>query len=97
VRRAAAMDIGDWFRLETGALRSAADTGGVRLPATAFVGNTRWSALHVDLVGTGLRMTGQPENVPPLARIAMPTSGSTGTGPTRLSITQPSTARGSSA
>jgi Nucleotidyl transferase AbiEii toxin, Type IV TA system len=72
LRQAVAMDIGDWFRFEISAPRPVADTGGVRLPVTAFVGNTRWAAFHVDLVGANLRMTGEPERVPPLARVAMP-------------------------
>ena len=38
----------------------------------AFVGNTVWAAFHVDLVGADLRMTGEPEDVPPLAQVVMP-------------------------
>ena len=72
LRRAAALDIGDWFRFEIGAPRPVVDTGGVRLPVTALVGNTVWVRFHVDLVGTDLRMTGEPEDVPPLARVVMP-------------------------
>ncbi len=72
LRRAAAADIGDWFRFEIRAPRPLADTSGVRLPVDAFVGNTVWAAFHVDLVGTGLRMTGEPEDVPPMARVVMP-------------------------
>lgn len=72
LRQAVALDIGDWFRFEIGAPRPVADTGGVRLPVTAFVGNTRWAAFHVDLVAANLRMTGEPEHVLPLARVAMP-------------------------
>lgn len=72
LRRAAGADIGDWFRSEIGVRRPIADTGGVRLPVTAFVGNSAWNAFHIDLVGTGLRMTGEPEDVPPLARVIMP-------------------------
>ena len=72
LRQAVEMDIGDWFRFEIGGPRPVADTGGVRLPVTAFVGNTRWAAFHVDLVGTNLRMTGEPEDVPPLAPVSMP-------------------------
>ena len=72
LRQAVGMDIGDWFRFEIGGPRPVADTGGVRLPVTAFVGNTRWAAFHVDLVGTKLRMTGEPEDVPPLAQVSMP-------------------------
>jgi nucleotidyltransferase AbiEii toxin of type IV toxin-antitoxin system len=72
LRRAAALDIGDWFRFEIGPPRPHADTGGARLPVTALVGNTVWVQFHVDLVGTDLRMTGEPEDVPPLARVLMP-------------------------
>ena len=72
LRRAAGLDIGDWFRFEIGAPRPVVNSGGVRLPVTALVGNTVWVQFHVDLVGTDLRMTGQPEDVPPLARVVMP-------------------------
>lgn len=73
LRTAAARDIGDWFRFELGPPRPIADTAGsVRVPVTAFVGPTVWASFHVDLVGAEVRMTGQPENVPPLARLAMP-------------------------
>jgi len=72
LRRAAALDIGDWFSFEIGAPRPVVNSGGVRLPVTALVGNTVWVQFHVDLVGTDLRMTGQPEDVPPLARVVMP-------------------------
>lgn len=72
LREAAALDLGDWFRFEIGPPRPLVDTGGVRLPVNAFVGNTEWAAFHVDLVGEDLRMTGEPEDVPPLARVVMP-------------------------
>ena len=72
LRRAAGLDIGDWFRFEIGPPRPVVNSGGVRLPVTALVGNTVWVQFHVDLVGTDLRMTGQPEDVPPLARVVMP-------------------------
>jgi hypothetical protein len=72
LRRAAALDIGDWFRFEIGPARPHADTAGARLPVTALVGNTVWARFHADLVGTDLRMTGEPEAVPPLARVVMP-------------------------
>ena len=72
LRRAAARDIGDWFRFEIGAPRSIADTNGVRLPMTAFVGISVWTAFHVDLIGADRRMTGNPEDVPSLARVVMP-------------------------
>jgi Nucleotidyl transferase AbiEii toxin, Type IV TA system len=72
LRQAAALDIGDWFRFEIGPPRPLVDTGGVRLPVKALVGNAEWAAFHVDLVGEDLRMTGDPEDVPPLARVVMP-------------------------
>jgi Nucleotidyl transferase AbiEii toxin, Type IV TA system len=72
LRHAAARDIGDWFRFEIRASRVLADTGGVRLPVTAFVGNSVWADFHIDLVGADLRMTGEPENAPSLARVTMP-------------------------
>ena len=71
LRRAAAADIGDWFRFEIGTSSPVGDTG-VRLPVNSVIGATTWVAFHVDLVGSGLRMTGHPENVPPLARDVIP-------------------------
>jgi hypothetical protein len=72
VREAAARDIGDWFRFEVGARQAVSDgAAGIRLPVTAHVGNTMWVAFHVDLVGADLRMTGEPESVPPLVRVGM--------------------------
>ena len=73
VREAATHDIGDWFRFEVGPAQPVADAAsGARLPVTAYVGATEWSRFHVDLVGTDLRMTGEPESVPPLAKVVMP-------------------------
>lgn len=73
LRAAAAKDIGDWFAFEIGAARPVADAAaGIRLPVTAYIGTTVWVSFHVDLVGSDLRMTGEPEPVPPLARVVMP-------------------------
>lgn len=73
LREAAARDIGDWFGFEVGAAQPVSDgAGGVRIPVTAYVGTTVWVTFHVDLVGTDLRMTGEPEDVQPLARVVMP-------------------------
>ena len=73
LREAAGRDIGDWFRFEIGPPHSSGDAGsGVRLPVTAFVGASPWASFHVDLVGAELRMTGEPDEVPPLARVVMP-------------------------
>jgi len=73
LRQAADRDIGDWFRFEIGPSRAVADgASAIRLPVKAFVGTTVWVGFHVDLVGADVRMTGQPEDVPPLAHVAMP-------------------------
>lgn len=73
LREAASRDIGDWFRFEIGARRPVGNgDAGVRLPTTAYVGPTEWAKFHVDLVGSDLRMTGEPEPTPPLTRVAMP-------------------------
>jgi hypothetical protein len=71
LRQAAATDLGDWFRFEIGAGRLIGSDA-VRLPVKTVIGATTWVAFHVDLVGANLRMTGQPEDVPPLARGMIP-------------------------
>jgi hypothetical protein len=74
LREAATRDIGDWFRFEVGVRQTVSDgAAGVRLPVTAYIGTTQWVAFHVDLVGADLRMTGQPEKVPAIAQVGMPT------------------------
>jgi hypothetical protein len=73
LREAAGRDIGDWFVFDVSAahaVRSAAD--GMRLPVTASVGTTVWAQFHVDLVGSDVTMTGEPEDMPALARVVMP-------------------------
>lgn len=73
LREAAGRDIGDWFRFEVGAHQAVSDGAiGIRLPITAYVGNSVWVEFHVDLVGADVRMTGEPEAVPPIARVSMP-------------------------
>jgi hypothetical protein len=73
IREAAALDIDDWFRFELGPSRVSGDGAtGVRIPVKAYVGATPWAEFHIDLVGADYRMIGQPENVPPIARIQMP-------------------------
>ncbi|MFZ1063079.1 MAG: nucleotidyl transferase AbiEii/AbiGii toxin family protein [Acidimicrobiales bacterium] len=71
LRKAAATDIGDWFRFELG-VGSPISNNAVRLPVNSVIGTTTWVEFHVDLVGTGIQMTGQPEDVPPLARGVIP-------------------------
>jgi hypothetical protein len=73
LREAAASDLGDWFTFEIGpaqAVRDGAD--GSRVPIEALIGPTVWASFHVDLVGTAVRMTGDPDDVPALARVGMP-------------------------
>jgi hypothetical protein len=71
LRRAAGFDAGDWFSFEIGG-RNPASNNAVRLAVDGRIGTTTWLAFHVDLVGTGIRMTGQPEEVPPLAHGVIP-------------------------
>ena len=71
LRRAASTDIGDWFRFDIGGGTHIGNRS-VRLPVNATIGTTTWVTFHVDLVGEDLRMTGQPEDVPPLARGVIP-------------------------
>lgn len=73
LRDAAVADLGDWFRFEVGPGQAVGDgVPGVRLPVRAYIGTTEWAAFHVDLVGSEIRMTGEPENVRPLAPLVMP-------------------------
>jgi hypothetical protein len=73
LRSAVARDIGDWFTFELGAGRPVAvGAPGVRIPVSAYIGPTVWASFNVDLVGSDLRMTREPDPVPPLARVVMP-------------------------
>jgi hypothetical protein len=73
VRKAVAMDIGDWFRFEVGGgTPAAAGATSIRFPVTAYVGAAVWTQFHIDLVGSDLRMTGEPDDVPALARVVIP-------------------------
>lgn len=71
LRRAAALDLGDWFRFDVG-IGSPIAAGSVRLSVTTSIGTTVWAHFQVDLVGADLQMTGQPDDVPPLARGVIP-------------------------
>jgi hypothetical protein len=73
LRQAAALDLGDWFDFALGARSEVRDGAvGLRVPVTASIGSAPWAQFHVDLLGAGLKMTGAPEDVPALARVAMP-------------------------
>ncbi|QBI56198.1 nucleotidyl transferase AbiEii/AbiGii toxin family protein [Streptomonospora litoralis] len=72
LRRAAALDLGDWFIFETGRATPVSDgANGVRIPTTARIGTTEWVRFHVDVVAEDIRMTGSPEDVPPLPAVAI--------------------------
>ena len=73
LRRAAGQDVGDWFRFDIGPGSPAGDgSDAIRLPVTAFIGPTAWQRFHIDLTSASLRVTGEPAEVPPLARLGMP-------------------------
>lgn len=71
LRRAVGIGAGDWFSFEVGESILIGNAG-VRLPIDARIGATTWAAFHVDLVGSDIRMTGEPESVPPLIAGAVP-------------------------
>jgi hypothetical protein len=70
LRAAAAPDLSDWFTFELGRAVPTSDApGGLRIPLVAYVGTAAWARFRVDLVAEGIRMTGPPEDVPPLAAV----------------------------
>jgi hypothetical protein len=71
LRRAAALGIRDWFRFEVGNGTGIADNA-VRFSINAIIGGTTWAAFHVVLASSDIRMTGQPEDVPPLLSGVIP-------------------------
>jgi hypothetical protein len=73
LRRAADLDLGDRCRFEVGPSRAATQgTKGLRIPIRMFIGTTEWAMFSVDLVGEQLAMTVEPDDVRPLARVAIP-------------------------
>jgi Nucleotidyl transferase AbiEii toxin, Type IV TA system len=73
LRQAVSQDLGDWFRFEVGSRRSVGDeSSAMRLPVVAYIGQQEWERFHVDLVGSDLRMIGEPDNVPPIAQVDLP-------------------------
>jgi hypothetical protein len=72
LRDRAGYDIGDWFRFELAAGQPMLERArGLRIPVTAYIG-TQWAEFHLDLLGPDVRMTGEPDGVPPLVPLAMP-------------------------
>lgn len=72
LRIACERDIDDWFSFRLGPSQSVNDGAGVRTKVDAYIGATPWSRFHIDLVGSDLRMTGKPDETPPLAIVEMP-------------------------
>ncbi len=73
LRTAAELDLGDWFTFQIGPGEElTGGTGGHRYPVKASIGATVWATFHIDIVGTGVRMTAVPDDVPPVAGIAVP-------------------------
>ncbi|MBA3807668.1 MAG: nucleotidyl transferase AbiEii/AbiGii toxin family protein [Solirubrobacterales bacterium] len=73
LREAAGRDIKDWFRFEIGPRRVVSDDSkAVRFPVVAYIGQHEWERFHFDLVGSDLRMTGEPDDVPAIAQVDMP-------------------------
>ena len=72
LRRACRHDLDDRFSFELGPTQPVNDGAGVRIKVDAYIGATPWSQFHVDLVGSDLRMTGQPDEVPAIAIVEMP-------------------------
>jgi Nucleotidyl transferase AbiEii toxin, Type IV TA system len=48
------------------------DSKAVRFAVDAFIGQQRWERFPIDLVGSDLRMTGEPDDVPAIAQVDMP-------------------------
>ena len=73
LREAVSRDIGDWFNFEIGPAVTVSDgAAGLRLPVKSYIGGTIWQSFSVDLVGADLRMTGDPDEVPPIAAVSIP-------------------------
>ena len=63
LRRAAEIDLDDWFVFNVG-VATPIGNNGLRFPVVA--------EFHVDLSGSDLRITGHPDDVPPIARGIIP-------------------------
>ena len=73
LRTAASRDIGDRFRFEIGPREPVSDDSkAVRFKVDAYIGNQRWERFPIDLVGSDLRMTGEPDDVPARRGVALP-------------------------
>jgi lambda repressor-like predicted transcriptional regulator len=71
LRRAAEIDLDDWFVFNVGVANPIGNNG-LRFPVVAYIGQTTWAEFRVDLSGPDLRVTGHPDDVPPIARGIIP-------------------------
>jgi len=71
LRKACEQNLEDWFNFQLGLGQPVNDGSGVRISVDAYVGPSIWAQFHIDLVGSDLRMTGQPDEVPPIAIVRM--------------------------
>lgn len=71
LRRAAEIDLDDWFAFNVG-VATPIGNNGLRFPVVATIGQATWAEFHVDLSGTDLRLTGHPDDVLPIARGIIP-------------------------
>ena len=72
LRAAASADLGDYFRFTLDPGRHIAEgRATLRVAVTAFLGATEFARFRVDLV-SGVVMTGEPDDVPPLVSLDLP-------------------------
>jgi hypothetical protein len=76
LRKAAALDIGDWMTYEVGpAVRiRAAGAQATRAKVATSIGTRLWAAFQVDLVAEGIELTGDPDPVRPLTEVEILTA-----------------------
>lgn len=72
LRRAADLDLGDWMTFRLGRSTTIeAGSMGARVPVEVSIGVSVWTRFHVDVVGSGLHMTGTPEPARGLVRVEL--------------------------
>jgi len=79
LRQAAARDIGDWFRFEIGPRQTIGEASmAARFAVVAYIGQQQWERFRIDLVGSDMRMVGEPDDVSAIAKVDMPDIQQTG-------------------
>lgn len=72
LRRAANLDLGDWMTFRLGQTTTIeAGSQAARVPVEVSIGVSVWTRFHVDVVGSGLHMTGTPESARGLVRVEL--------------------------